>query len=661
MCGINIIYNTLRAIPDRNSIEAMNDALIHRGPDGEGVLLREGVALGHRRLSIVDVAGGAQPMLTADGRYAITFNGEIYNYKTLREELEDEGVSFQSNSDTEVILHLYQKLGPSSLHRLRGMFAFAIHDSESGALFIARDRMGIKPLFYHWSDNTLVAASESKALFVSGLVKAQLDPKSVANYFTYQFSIAPQTLFKDVHELPPGHYLNIKPDGSPEIHRYWDVDFPVDGEYESLDENYWLEKFTAAMDEAAATHTIGEVPIGAYLSGGIDSAATAYLLTQHYPHKVKSFSINFTNPDHDESVHYRAIARHIGVENVELVMDDDQPQGYRQELINCLYHLEQPQRMALDIPYFQLSGLVRDQNYKVVYTGDGSDEILAGYDCFRQDRMRTWSNEQNHDHEQRSGWYLNEYTKYYSTDQMQMLLGLHTDQAQRDTIKRFGFYPAWYDFWHITHGLTDNLFTSTFRESLAGVDQMDSLIEQVKPHIHGRHSFNQSLYLEAKTRLPGWILWKNDRMSMAHGVEVRVPFLDHPLVELAAKLPPHLKLNDFNEKYILKKMMEPHLPELPTQYKKRAFYTPIREWFFTPKRYAEFSIYMSDEALRQAGMFEPAAVNDLYEKINSYGKTLNMSEYYKVMRMEWALMLVLSVQILYRLFVLGEGNKFIKH
>ena len=655
MCGINIIYHNNRLLPQRPAIEAMNCALAHRGPDGDGVLLRDGVALGHRRLSIVDVAGGAQPMRTNDGRFAIVFNGEIYNYQALRAELEDAGVVLQSHSDTEVILHLYRRLGAACVHRLRGMFAFAVHDAESGALFVARDRLGIKPLFYHWDGVTLTAASEAKALFASGLVKARLNRKSVANYFTYQFAIAPNTLFEGVLELPPGHHLSIVPEGEPVLHRYWDLDFPLDNEYESLEEDYWLDKFRAAMDEATATHTIGEVPIGAYLSGGIDSSVTTYLLTQHYARPVQSFSIHFTNPDHDESPQYRAIAAHLGVANTELSMDDDRPQGYLADLIRCLYHLEQPQRMAVDIPHFLLSGMVREQNYKVVYTGDGADEILAGYDCFRQDMMRTWSNEHQHTYAQRRKIYLTEYTQWFSRDQMEMRLRLHSKHAQQSTIKRFGFYPAWLDFWEIMHGTTDGLFTESFRDAQSGPDQMDSLLEQIKPRLHGRHPLNQSLYLETKTRLPGWILWKSDRLSMAHSVEARVPFMDHPLVELAARMPPELKLNGLDEKYALKKSMAPHLPELPTQYKKRGFYTPIREWFFTPERYAELSPYLSEEALKQAGMFEPAAVDAIYQRLSAYTEMRDMNDYFQVMRLEWTLMTVLSVQILHRLFVLGEA------
>ena len=656
MCGISVIYHTTNQTPAQASIEAMNRALHHRGPDGAGILTREGVGLGHRRLSIVDVADGAQPMTTGDGKLAIVYNGEIYNYKALRAELENDGVPFNTNSDTEVILHLYQRLGAACVERLRGMFSFAVHNAESGTLFLARDRLGIKPLFYHWDGTTLVAASECKALFASGLVQARLCAQSVANYFVYQFAIAPHTLFENIYELLPGHHLTLMSGGKPNILCYWDLDFPLDHEPENCDpdEDSWQDKLRFALNDAAASHTIGDVPIGSYLSGGIDSSATTHLLIQNYPHPVQTFSIHFTNPQHDESEQYRAIAAHLNVKNSELTIEDERPQGYLAELVQCLYHLEQPQRMAVDIPHFMLSTLVRDQHYKVVYTGDGADEILAGYDCFRQDRMRTWSNEQQHSDEQRREIYLNEYTNYFSHDQMLLLTELHTPQNQQQVIDRFGFYPAWYDFWQIMAGMTDGLFTPTFQDACGGPDQMDGLIEKIKPRIQGRHPLNQSLYMEAKTRLPNWILWKSDRLSMAHGVEARVPFMDHNLVELAAHIPPALKLNGMDEKYILKKLMAPNLPELPTQYKKRGFYTPIREWFFTPNRYPELAPYLSAQALYQAGIFSPTAVNDLYQQLATYPPCTNMNDYYQVMRLEWTLMTVLSVQILHSLFVLGE-------
>ena len=662
MCGISIIYHSTGQIPAQTHIDAMNHALRHRGPDGQGTLIRGSVALGHRRLSIVDVADGAQPMTTRDGKLAISFNGEIYNYKTLRAELENEGVVFTTHCDTEVILYLYQRLGAACVERLRGMFSFAVHDAESGALFMARDRLGIKPLFYHWNGASLVAASECKALFASGLVPARLCAQSVANYFVYQFAIAPHTLFEEIIELPPGHHLSLMPGGQPDIYCYWDLDFPLDNANEKSDEDAWQKRLHHALDDAAASHTIGDVPIGSYLSGGIDSSVTTYLLTQHIPDPVQSFSIHFTNPEHDESEQYRAIAAHLAVDNAELTIDDERAQGYLTELVQCLYHLEQPQRMAVDIPHFMLSKLVRDQHYKVVYTGDGADEILAGYDCFRQDRMRTLSNEQQHSDTERRDLYLNQYTEYFSHDQMLLLAQLHTTQNQQQVIERFGFYPAWYDFWQIMSGMTDGLFTPEFEHVCRGSDQMDDLIAQIKPRIQGRHPLNQSLYLESKTRLPNWILWKSDRLSMAHSVEARVPFMDHLLVELAAQIPPALKLNEMDEKYILKKLMLPQLPELSTQYKKRGFYTPIREWFFTPERYPGLALYLSEQALQQSGIFSHTAVNNLYQKLAGYQQPVEtMNEYYQVMRLEWTLMTVLSVQVLYRIFVLGETEYLPDH
>ena len=370
----------------------MSHALGHRGPDAQDILLRTGVGLGHTRLSIVDIAGGAQPMQTADAKLALVFNGEIYNYRKLRRSLIADGVCLRTQSDTEVVLELYRCDGAAAVQQLRGMFAFIIHDAESGRLFIARDRFGIKPLFYHWDDHTLVAASEMKALFASGHVSPQLCAGSIANYFTYQFSISPHTPFTGVYELPPGHTLTLEGGNAPRIERNWDLAFPREHEYESLDEDYWLTRFGDALNDAVQTHTIGEVVIGAYLSGGIDSCTITRLLADHYPQPLQTFSIGFNNPDYDESAEYRAVAAHFGVANAELMLADARPQGYLDDLIGALYHLEQPQRMAVDIPHYLLSGLVRGAGYKVVYTGDGADEILAGYDCFRQDYMRVWSN-----------------------------------------------------------------------------------------------------------------------------------------------------------------------------------------------------------------------------------------------------------------------------
>ena len=307
--------------------------------------------------------------------------------------------------------------------------------------------------------------------------------------------------------------------------------------------------------------------------------------------------------------------------------------------------------------HFLLSELVQKNNYKVVYTGDGADEILGGYDSFRQDLMRVQGNAIA-DPVRRRAHYLSEYTRDFSRDFVQLLLELHEPKRQQQTIETFGCYPVWFDFWNVTADQMHGLFSKSFIQATHDNQQMQSLASTMKPHLDGRHRINQSLYLETKTRLPGWILWKSDRLSMAHSVEARVPFMDHPLVELAARLPPDLKLNGVNEKYILKKIAQPHLPRHPHEFKKRAFYTPIREWFFTAARRAQLERYLSSAALADSGIFDPGHVQGLYKQLLAAGTPRDRDAYYRVMKLEWIMMLVLSVQILHMQFVRKQAPCF---
>ena len=635
-------------------MRAMLRALGHRGPDADGVTTQAAVALGHRRLSIVDITGGTQPMQTAEGELAITFNGEIYNFRALRESLSAHGARFKTQSDTEVVLNAYRELGAKSVAKLRGMFALAIHDRRSGELFLARDRLGIKPLYYYNDARVFIAASEIKALFASGLVKAGLDRASIKNYFTYQFSITPHTPFQNIFELPPAHTLRIAAGRAPRLERYWDLDIPQAGDYESMDEAYWTPRFTEALQDAVTSHTTGDVAIGAYLSGGIDSCSITRLLADVQP-RVQTFSIGFDNADYDESSQYRSIAKSIGVANSELRLDDARPQGYLDDLTQCIYHLEQPQRMAVDVPHYLLSGLVRDRQHKVVYTGDGADEVLAGYDCFRQDKMRLWSNGPLKSL-LRPWRYLRRYTRHFPADHMRLLLTLHGRDAQRKTQERFGFYPAWHDFWQITRA--DRAGIMRDDAAIDGESQLDALVAAMQPQLMGRDALNQSLYFEMKTRLPGWILWKSDRLSMAHGVEARVPFLDHPLVELLARMPPHLKLNGLDEKYILKRSMTARLPEMPHAYKKRGFYTPISAWFFTPERIQALDPYLSRPSLLKADLFDPEHVASLLGEFQALPAPTDMNSQYRRTQLEWTLFTVLTTQILQQQFVEKTLPKF---
>lgn len=650
MCGISLIVDNADHALNRRRIQQMNTCLSHRGPDADGVFTHAGIAMGHTRLSIVDIAQGAQPMRSADGRLVIIFNGEIYNYRVLRAQLERAGLSLKTQSDTEVLLGMYRLYGEQCLGMLRGMFAFALYDLRTGAVFLARDRLGIKPLFYSLSGERLVAASEMKALFASGLVQAELDAASIYNYFQYQFSVQPHTPFCGVKELPPAHYLRFTPGSEPELKRYWDLDFPREGEYESAHESYWLKRFEQGLGDAASSHAIGEVPIASYLSGGIDSCAMTWLLKQTHEPRPHTFSIHFEDPQFDESDSFRHVAQALGAVPHEVGLGFNGPDDAVGLLERCIYHLEQPQRMAVDLPHYLLAQTTAAQGFKVVYTGDGADEILAGYDCFRQDSMRSASNGLLSSLLRRRK-YLKKYTEYFSQDHMRLLLTLHGRKAQGRTQQRFGCYPAWFDFWQINNELMESLCHPDRQCASARESQMDALIADMHPAIEGRHSVNQSLYLETRTRLPGWILWKSDRLSMASGVEARVPFMDHELVELAARMPPDLKLRGMDEKYALKKVMQGKLPTLSHGFKKRGFYTPIRDWFFTPQRRDELQSYLSVQALRDSGLFNEPAVSALYQDLLVAPVPTDMDGSYRLMRKEWALMTVLTVQMMQRLFV----------
>lgn len=657
MCGIAFVFDSEKSAVDPGLVKPMVNAIIHRGPDANNVIARKHAALGHARLSIVDIQGGNQPMLSEDGRYSIIFNGEIYNYASLRKRMESQGIEFNTRSDTEVILQLYMNKGVACLQELRGMFSFAIHDDMEGRLFLARDRLGIKPLFYHWDGVRLTGASEAKAIFASGLVEPAIDIFSLANFFKYQFSVSPNTFFQNIVQLEPGNYLLVTAGGKPEIRQYWDLEFPEHGQYEEKTEEQWCKLFENALDDACISHMIGEVPIGAYLSGGIDSATTTYMLNKHYDNELETFTIRFNNVANDESEISRNIATHLGVLNSELVMDDDRQQGYLHDLESALYHLEQPQRVAVDIPHFLLSDLVNNNKYKVVYTGDGADEILAGYDCYRQDYIRQWGNA-TADMEARNEYYMNHFAQDFAEEFLLMLLKFHEPGVQQQTIDYYGCYPAWHDQWQVLNEVSEELLSDDLRQKVKVNQQMERLIEKIKPSLVDRHSINQSLYIETKTRLVDWILWKSDRLSMAHSVEVRVPFMDHKLVELAAQIPPDLKLNGMDEKYILKKIITPNLPQHPQHFKKRAFYTPIREWFFTKDKIKFLDVYLSTQALKSTGYFNVENVRSYIGQIGACRAPSTADEYYRLMKLEWGLMIVLSVQILHRLYVEKQGICF---
>ncbi len=650
MCGIAILANyNGDASEALECVKNMTYSLRHRGPDSRGYIVRGQVGIGHTRLSIVGSDSSAQPMVTEDDRYAITFNGEIYNYKELKRVLEDKGHIFKTMSDTEVVLLGYRQYGCDIVSKIEGMFSFIIHDLERNELFAARDPLGIKPFFYFYKGMEFLAASEIKAIFASGIVQPELNLSSIRAFFNWQFCLPGKTAFLNIQELPAGHYLKMKIGESPKIFQFWDFEFPKEGEYEERPDSFWIDEFGSALCRSVKSHAIGDSDIATYLSGGIDSSTIAWLMSDLLESKTKTFSVHFPDSPLDESGSYRKIAKHLKLDNTQIILDNKRG-DYFEELIKSTYHLEQPQRMALDVPYLLMSGAVKSEGYKVVYTGDGADEILGGYDCYRRDYLRLIGNSVR-DINLRRMLYFDQFSKDLPKSYVKLIFDLHSPRKQLQTKNRFGFYPVWYDFWNVTTKILPSLFSDEFNSQNDFMCELDNAASLVKEKVKGLHRINASLYLEGKTRLPGWILWRTDRMSMANGVEARVPFLDLRLVELCCRLPPSMKLKGMNEKYILKRYAMKHLPKLPSKYKKKAFYTPIREWFFEEKHAEALEHFIGDSALLNRGLFKPEAVHKICRILRNAHPRNDSETEYQIMQYEWILMLVLTTQILQDTFL----------
>ena len=518
MCGIVAIFSRGKPV-DTATLRLATDRLRHRGPDGEGLWISPDrrIALGHRRLSIIDLATGNQPIASEDGQTRIVVNGEFYGYEAIQRELEASGHQLRTRSDSEIALHLYEEQGVQCLHRLRGEFAFALWDERRQTLFAARDRFGIKPLFYAWHEGTLYLASEVKALFAAG-IPARWDAESFYNRFT---SAGPQdrTFFDGVRQIPPGHYM-IATREDVRIAAYWDFNFPeerlVPGQRSDAD---WAAEFRGVLDEAVRIRLRADVPVACYLSGGIDSCSVLGLAARHVSRPIRAFNISFDDPRYDENATAREMAAKAGAEFVSV------PIGQRDLADHFADAIEQVETICMNghgVAKYVLSRVVRDAGFKVVITGEGADEILGGYAEFFKDARR------------------------------------RNDIAPvpLDTVrKKLGFTPFWMEQRAEGSQKLQYFFTSKtvqefgrhgfFHDLLGDVD--------VQGQLAGRHPLNQALYLWAKSSLPNYVLTVlSDRMEMAHSIEGRLPFLDHHVVEATCALPVDQKIRGEVEKHVLR-------------------------------------------------------------------------------------------------------------
>jgi asparagine synthase (glutamine-hydrolysing) len=560
MCGIT------GAVPgiEPEILGRMTARLAHRGPDGEGFLSCGEVSLGHRRLAIIDLPGGAQPMTSADGRCTIVFNGEIYNFAALRRELEAEGAKFRTRSDTEVLLELWARRGPAALEKLRGMFAFALWDTPRKTLHLVRDRLGVKPLYWCQVGPRLLFASEIKGLLAHPDVPRRLNPQAVDDFLTYLYVPAPQTIFSGLFELPPAHWLRWEA-GRVEVHRYWDaLPAPVAQPLPHL-----LEELIACLREAVELRLVSDVPLGAFLSGGLDSSTIVALMARASAQPVRTFSLGFgAGEEHyTELEHARAVSAHCGTQHRELEIRPDSAAL----LPRMVAHFDEPFGNPTALLVYQLSELTR-RHVTVALAGDAGDEVFLGYPRYAGVRLRRFL-----DFLPRP---VRRAVAAASNTLSDSPNGFHARRRAREFLSTAG--AAWQDAYaewvsYFTPAMRRQLYTDEFRSALGGYDSR-VVLDECFQRVAGADPLDQAAYVDLHTFLPFNLLEYGDRMSMAHALEVRLPFTDHRLVEFSLRLPAALKLRGRQSKFLLRQAARPLLPASTLQRKKLGLNPPLGIW-----------------------------------------------------------------------------------
>lgn len=606
MCGINGIAFSSRSreTVDVRLLEEMRDCLWHRGPDDSGLYTRGRVGLGHRRLSIVDVAAGHQPMTNEDGSLHIIYNGEIYNHADFREELEARGHTYRTHCDTETILHLYEEHGARCVEFLRGMFAFAIWDERREELFIARDRLGVKPLYYvQREDGSLFFASEIKALLRARAVRAEINYGALADYLANHATSGEETLFSGVKRLLPGHTLLWR-DGELKIESYWDVHFSkeVDEGLRKRDGDYvseWLELFR----ESVRLRLMADVPLGMFLSGGIDSSAIAAMMSGMVSEPIKTFSVAFAEREANELEYARMVSRAFKTDHHEVVVS---PEDFFAALPQLVWHEDEPIAHPSSVALYFVSRLA-SEHVKVVLTGEGSDELLGGYDRYRKTIYNLALGARYYN-------FTNKALRKLVSTRINRLPA--TSRARQKLLRTFlcvepDIESIYFDnFAVFPRAMQGELLTRAAKERM-NEERLDPYVE-VRAYMKRTDApglLERLLYADTKTYLHE-LLMKQDQMSMAASIESRVPFLDHKLVEFTARLPARLKLRGLTTKYILRESMKGLLPEPILKRRKMGFPVPVGAWFRGQHRNV-IDEYVLGERAQARGIFDSNFVQRL--------------------------------------------------
>ena len=639
MCGIAGIIDFNSPGPDADTLHRMIGLMHHRGPDAAGIYLNGPAGMAHARLSIVDLSGGDQPIYNEDRTIWVVYNGEIFNYPELRKELKDLGHRFYTQTDTEVLVHAYEEYGMAMLNRFNGQFAFALWDKNKQTLMLGRDRVGIRPLFYHIKDGRLVFGSEIKALFADPRIPRQIDTQTLGDIFTCWAPLGPKTAFEGILQIPPGSFgvFNGK---DLDIRNYWKPEFEESDPW-ARPLSDWTEEFKSLLYDATRIRLRADVPVGAYLSGGLDSTYTTSIVKKNFNNLLCSFSGSFSDQRFDETAYQQKAVADLNTKHHTILCTE---KNIGEAFPGVIWHTEVPILRTAPVPLFRLSSLVRANDFKVVLTGEGADEVFAGYNIFKEDQVRRfWARQPGSKLRPALLERLYPYVFSQGNGRAKNYLEGFFKKSLIDTGSSvYSHKVRWQNTSQLQSFLSDDI-----RQASAGMDGfVERYLRQLPPEFGSWPSLCRAQYTEMNIFLSNYLLSsQGDRMAMAHSVEGRYPFLDHRVIEFGSRLPVRFKLNGLTEKFILKQAATDVIPRELVDRPKQPYRAPISKCFLGEERLDYVEELLSESALENTGYFDAGRVARLVAKCSKQEGQL-LSE-----RENMALVGVLSTQLVDHHFI----------
>lgn len=642
MCGIagGTRFQSPKSI-SVNILSDMLESIRYRGPDECGIYQANEVLLGNVRLSIIDIQNGQQPLSNQKGDIWIVYNGEVFNYIELREELIEKGYSFKTQSDTEVIVLLYEAYGIDFLKKLNGQFAISIWDKRKKELVLARDRMGIRPLFYTKRNNELYFASELKAFLQHPEIQLKLSTKSLSQIYTFWTTISPDTAFENVYQLPPGSYM-LYSKNKFEIKSYWNLEFAEENQYQNLSFNEAVEEFSRILKDSVKIRLRADVPVAAYLSGGLDSTVTTSLIREIVPEMLQTFSIGFEESDYDESYYQNLASTYFGTKHTGFKIRNEE---IAENFPQVVWHSEMPLLRTSPVPMFALSRKVHEKNIKVVITGEGADELLGGYNIFKEAKIRQfWAREPKSNLRPLLLKKLYPYIPQIQNANAQTLRFFFGYKLGETASPIYSHLLRWNNGNHIKKYFSDEI-----KQEIALYNPVNKLVSKINGKFDDYDYLAKAQWLEMNIFMSGYLLSsQGDRMGMANSIEGRYPFLDHRLIEFCTKINPEYKLHGLNEKYLMKKMAEKRIPEEILKRSKQAYRAPIQNTFLSEQAAVYVNDIFNEQKLKNNGLFNPQLAKKLLNKFTE-GKSSSEID-------NMALTAIISTTLLQDMFERKKGK-----